>query len=221
MPGTKVASFLGPARPLPPRTAKQIQWQSVGARGAGQDLPFSLMRQEENNWCWAAVAQAIEFARTGRALSQQQIATDHISKHLGGTCDPPARNARNRGKCGDGECDAACGSMHAISVVLADRGLLRGTLSTGGPVTLSQIKNEIAAGRPIVCRLDANGAGHFICIAGWWTGPAGLPQVLVHDPGVGPKGHPVEPIYRPLAVVQDRYPMGAAYGRNNRSYSVV
>ncbi len=132
-PVDRVAAFLGPPRALP---ARPVDGPTIlGEAGEGDAFAFVLIRQEEDNWCWAAVAQGVEYARRGQAVSQQDVATFHVSRHQGGTCAPPARSRRNGGDCGPGGCSAACGSMHAVSLVLADRGLLRATLSTGDPVT--------------------------------------------------------------------------------------
>lgn len=216
----RVAAFLGPARALPARSTKQLEWLKVDRVGEGYAFAFVLMRQEEDNWCWAAVAQAVEYARRRNAVSQQEIATFHASVHQGGTCQPARQNARNRGNCSDAGCTAACGSMHAVSLVLTDRSLLRDTLSKGSAVTLAQVREEVGSDRPVVCRLEARTAGHFICLAGWWVGADGIPQVLVHDPRIGTIGRQVPSSYMPLEVVQQRYPMGAAHGWNNYSYAV-
>lgn len=214
----RVASFLGPPRPVarPPDA-----WFEAVQAANGDSFAFTLWRQEEDNWCWAAIAQAVENAMRGRHSDQQDVATAHISRHRPGTtCAPPNRFIDNGGRCDENGCNATCGSTHAASVVLAESGLLAATLTAGQPVRMTDVQAQTAARRPIVCRIEGGGVGHFICLAGWWIGPDGVNWLLVHDPRYGNVGQQVSAGYVKYDVVAYRYQMGAAYGRNDHSYAV-
>lgn len=215
---TRVAAFMGPARRVGP---PPHEWLDAVRAPTGDRFDFALWRQEETKWCWAAIVQAVENARRGNLPSQQDVATAHIARHNpGATCAPPDRWTDNDGTCDEHGCDATCASNHAASVVLAERGLMAGTLSSGQPVSLAQVQTQTQARRPVICRMEGGRVGHFICIAGWWIAPNGVPWLLVHDPRNGVLGQPVASGYVRYDDVATRYPMGAAYGRNDHSYSV-
>ena len=82
------------------------------------------------------------------------------------------------------------------------------------------VQAQTAAQRPVVCRIEGGGVGHFICLAGWWIGPDAVIWLLVHDLRYGAVGQPVSASYVRYDVVASRYPMGAAYGHNDYSYAV-
>lgn len=213
-------TFLGPLTDLPREPLFQSAWKSlVGEQVDEDDVGFSMLAQEANNWCWAAVAQAARFHFI-RVLdkSQTQIATDHIRRSR-----PHVTCRANQGDVAGGTCNGSlactrpCNGMHTVRVILGEVGLEVGILSAEAPVSFEAIRSEVRAGAPVICRIDFGSFGHFICVSGWRV-KGGQREVRVHDPKQDRRGQ-VFPLWIPFAGL-DRYVRSGLVGRNNYAYWV-
>jgi hypothetical protein len=147
-------------------------------------LPVEMTPQEETNWCWSAVTQAVlRFVHT-RQVEQHAIATAHV-RTTGKTysCDQPKRRKQTPGKrCGDANCGGACNDAHFLRLVLREQGCFAATLTQGAP-TFAQIQAEIDNQRPLPCRIQWRPlGGHFVLVTGWLIGADGVERVRVLDP---------------------------------------
>lgn len=144
---------------------------------------LTLALQEETNWCWAAVTQAVLKFLHGRDVAQEAIATEHARRTgKGYTCAPPKRKNVLGKECGDARCQAGCNDAHFLRIVMNEQGCFGSILSQGAP-TFQQIRTEIDAGRPLPCRVQWRPqGGHFILLSGWAVGADGVQRVVVLDP---------------------------------------
>jgi hypothetical protein len=207
----------------PAATADFAARDASAAPQRGELAGFSLTCQEEDNWCWAAVSQAVEaFGR--RRVSQESVASDHIqASGRAFTCAPPNRTETTAGACGSSGCDTACNGPHSLGRVLNERSLLSSYITQGAPILFDQLVHEITArGRPVPCRIEWGGGwGHFVCVFGWATDTAGNRYVTVHDP-LHP-GKNAGPAHRREIRYDDfcnRYALGLSVGTNNYAYAV-
>ncbi len=128
-----------------------------------------MQRQQQSNWCWAAVgASVFQFYSKAATWAQQcRVA----SSELGKTCCPAGVNP--------GVCNVPW---------YLDRALTRvGHLARWARVaaTLAQIQGEINGKRPLGARVGwASGGGHFVVLSGYSTSGAGT-FVTVEDPVYG------------------------------------
>lgn len=132
---------------------------------------FAMTCQEDDQWCWAAVTQAVALWR-GETLTQVEVASWHTS------------GKAEKGECEVKDCKRGYTDTHSLGTVLKGRGLHRET--TKGTPTFEEIQAAINENRPVPVRIAWNGStsGHFICVTGYVAGE----RVRVHDPmepGVG------------------------------------
>lgn len=143
---------------------------------------FSLDTQRFDNWCWAAVTQAVE-RHKGNQVQQVQIASDHIGRgQPGRSCaefDPQDTTA---GSCIVSACQSRCNATHSLRTILDERGLL--VKFVANTLGYHEIKAEIANGRPVPCRIAWNdgGGAHFVCVAGCFDDGGSEQFVVVYDP---------------------------------------
>ena len=126
-----------------------------------------VLRQEQTNWCWAAVAQAV-VRWSGSPLTQSQIVAHHVSRGRF-SADSISFDVQQTEikSCGANTCEAWCNSPHAIRAVLTERSLLD-TVIDGANVEFKLIKNEIDDQRPVPCRVKwDDGGAHFVCVVGY------------------------------------------------------
>ena len=128
-------------------------------------LPFTMQRQLQPLWCWAATAASVS-AYYGGLLDQCAIAT----KCLGMDCSlphPPPGWSGNQ--------------LYALNVALLQTGHFAPPVMQA-PLDFAAVQHEIDAGRPICCFIQwGPGAplqGHFNAITGYGEGET----VLVQDP---------------------------------------
>src|SRR5262249_26671070 len=134
---------------------------------------FVMRRQQEGNWCWAAVAQAIKrYFSPATALEQCAIVSPVLEEQRG-LSDPDV--------CGKpGHFDMTARLQDALSTSVTDN--LRLTLPRTA-LAFDRLKTELNAGKPVAARIDwGNGSGHFIAIDGYREFSSGATQALVADP---------------------------------------
>lgn len=174
--------FLGRLTPLPARRAAA---EPLGVGSNGDLATYGMTCQEQSNWCWAAVTQAVLAARSV-SETQEAVATGHIqASGRPQGCAPPNDGVVGAGACGMGvTCTTPCNGPHSLGAVLGERQLLQGYLSQGAAVSFAQVVSEISQRRkPVPCRIDWNGAGgHFVTIIAWRETANGQRFVTVLDP---------------------------------------
>jgi hypothetical protein len=182
---------------------------------------FGMVKQEQTNWCWVAVTQAI-LKFLGRGVKPQHaIATHHI-QHNGRTliCAPPNSSVANGEICDDDDaCQASCNNAHILRIVLNEFDSFDSKLTLG----FDAVQAEINAGRPVACRIQWKGSGgHFIALTGWTIDANGKQQVHVHDPADASGTTVIERIvdFAKLRGQDGGYQQGALKGQVDFSYKV-
>jgi hypothetical protein len=130
-----------PVPPAPPG----LPWTVVSNPG-----PYRPAPQEGNNWCWAAVSEAIDgfYAAGGAAMTQCQIA----GRVLGANCCPAQR-----------------GGPHDVERPLDDglRAVNHLRALVVGRAADNIVRQEIAANRPVCVRISYSAVrGHAIALIG-------------------------------------------------------
>ena len=176
--------------------------------------------QEEVNWCWAAVTQAVLKFRHGREISQEDIASDHArrtgKKYL---CAAPHRRKVLGGACGDGSCTGSCNDNHLLRIVLAEQGCLRDVLTAKAAPSFDAVRAEIDSGRPLACRVQWQPTGgHFILVSGWSIGADRARRVHVLDPASNQGGKTIAERILPYDTFASGYTQSGLRGRINYSY---
>ncbi|MET0637350.1 MAG: papain-like cysteine protease family protein [Chitinophagaceae bacterium] len=134
--------------------------------GAPVSLPFSMQRQLQTNWCWAATATSISLFYNGTSVwTQCSVA----SQTLGQSC-----------------CSAPFPTPCNTAYYLDDALLTTGNfVSYTNMVPFNQVEAELKKGRIVACRIEwGGGRGHFIAICGCST-MAGVNYFDVDDPDAG------------------------------------
>jgi hypothetical protein len=147
------------------RTAKRGAQaaSSTGGAAAPGALGVAVDHQEQDNWCWAAVAAGVS-----RFFSQPITQCQVASHTLGDAC---CNNPH--------PCDQPWQLDAALDAVGHYRTWAQRTLSLG------QIAGEIDDGRPLGARIQwYEGGGHFVVIDGY---DAEANVIVVRDPGDGGK----------------------------------
>lgn len=175
---TALPAFLQPSI----RAEEQDIGGSAASTSSSAELQnFEMTCQEDDQWCWAAVTQAIARWR-GESLTQVEVASWHISPEAGElVCANPPAPAPSCGPCKRG-----CTDPHSLGKVLDERDLLVPGGDKNGRPSFKEIQAAIKENRPVPVRIAWNGSnsGHFICVTGYVAGE----RVRVHDPlepGVG------------------------------------
>jgi|HubBroStandDraft_1064217.scaffolds.fasta_scaffold101489_2 hypothetical protein len=144
----KIVTTLGP-------TVIKHQW-----------LHFRIQRQQQAEWCWAAVAASVErFFDKDSELEQCQVANKVFNQRKNRCCkDPSAYDVPE-------ELEVALQKIHKW----------RNTLR--GPLTFEQVQEEIDRGRPVCVRIQwLSGGGHFVVVRGYRLLSSGAQQLYVADP---------------------------------------
>ena len=150
----------------------------AGARAGGVPYfvpsTFPLKHQEEANWCWAAVTQAVRaFFYPAALLTQCSIAGTVLAAEY------PASTPFSCCQDPD-QCDIPAPLQDALTVTNNLRSTMQGQV-----LTFEQIKAELTGTtpKPVCVRIEwANGGAHFIAIYGYREFTSGIRQVLVADP---------------------------------------
>lgn len=146
-----------------PRTLKS----TLPTETRGTQLPRFMQRQEQSNWCWAAVATSVGLLlETGRWTQ-----CDTASR-----CFSPARSC-----CGDPE---RCNEYGYLDKALDQTMSL--DFHENAPAKQKRIKRHIEEGRPVCTRVawDANGA-HFMAITGYSLDDDDEMTITIQDPQHG------------------------------------
>jgi hypothetical protein len=133
---------------------------------AGRTLEFTVERQCQSEWCWAAVSASVaRFYLAASPWTQCTVVNTELGQK---TC------------CTDGA-TPTCNQPHVLESALAlvkhlDRDF-------AGPLTFPDIAGEIDAGRPVGLCIDwTGGGGHFVTVAGY--DPKGE-MIEIEDPLFG------------------------------------
>lgn len=210
-------SFLTQTERLPPA--------AVAAADAGGAPPSGAtvngvrpMSQEEKNWCWAAVTQAV----AASDATQQDIASNHLTS--GVVCSGPHRAEGAYADCQPKACAGVCNAPHRLAAVLEEHAVLRGRLPTDPSGFWEALKAEIANDNPVPCRVDWNGrGGHFVTVLGWRVDAQGEHHVVVADPMepyVQGRSLPASPQVRRLNDFLTAYRLGGSVGYVNFAWGV-
>lgn len=168
---------------------------TLGAEAPAQKIlsNVSMIGQEQPNWCWSAVTQAVK-RWSGHPVSQTDVATAHVA-HNGRplTCTPPHQKESNGADCAtDGSCAALCNDPHILSVVLRENELFSEYISEGEAPKFNDLVSCINANKPAPCRVQwSTGGGHFILVVGWTVDQTGAQLVHVLDPASASAGEEV------------------------------
>lgn len=141
----------------------------AGAASTSNTLLFTMVRQTETNWCWAAVSTSVShFFNHSSTWTQCLVANAAWSRS--DCCGSGASNACNKPWYLD----------RALTIVrVFDRMIARSEL-------FSTVQNEINSGRPLCIRIGwSSGGGHFLSIYGWQITPSGAEFYYVDDPIYG------------------------------------
>lgn len=234
-----IPRFMG--EPRHPTKAHWLEMQSVGVTLAPPPVPssaggaggtpgaqrvsgFRMLLQEQSNWCWASVTQAI-LARVGTAMGQGDVATAHLSANGNSlACTGPFSGHSGAGACAPTPaCAGSCNDRHIIRHILEETGQFRATLSTGGVApSFQQIQQEIGQQRPVVVVINwPNGAGHFIAVSGWQVSASGEERVEVHDPKNGVAGQAIPAANIRYNDLAKNYAISGSGGTAVFSYAVM
>lgn len=126
---------------------------------------FKIQKQQQSEWCWAAVAVSIDkYFNPASTLKQCQLVNS-------------ALNSNNDA------CKTPTYSNQTFEVANALQIVNRLRLSLPGALSFDQLRQEIDAGRP-VCAAIAwdSGGGHAVIVDAYKVLPSGACQVHVSDP---------------------------------------
>jgi hypothetical protein len=160
-----VPQFLAPLTSLPapgPATAAL----RAAPPGTGSLLGFDVEQQQQSNWCWAAVSVSVaQYYRRQTPWTQCTVAGAEL----------------NRSDCCGGGAGTGCNVVWYLDRALTRVQSLR--IRNAGSTPFADVQAEIAADRPLGCRIGwSTGGGHFVTIGGWMLAPDGTQYVDVFDP---------------------------------------
>jgi hypothetical protein len=227
MANVDLPSFLTPLKTyravLPPR---QMTLDATGGAAAAPAQKIlsnvSMTGQEQSNWCWSAVTQAVK-RWSGKAVSQTDVASAHMS-HNGRpiSCASPHESDANGADCASGgNCAAICNDPHILSVVLGENELFRRYISQGAAPKFNDIMACINANEPAPCRVQwSTGGGHFILVIGWTVDNTGAQLVHVLDPASAGAGEAVPERVLGFTQFTQSYTLSGVSGAINYCYEV-
>ena len=162
---------------------------------------FVMQTQQEDQWCWAAVAvsvhQYLDPLSTG-AWTQETLATQVL---LTGKQIPPSVDCSKT----PGQCNLPSRLDQALTTV----GNLGSAGAVAGILSFENLTQWIDKQLPVCARIVwFTGSGHFVALTGYRTFASGLQQVYVQDPHYGPSYQNYEDLvadYPPGGSWQDTY----------------
>jgi hypothetical protein len=135
---------------------------------------FFLPRQEQSNWCWAAVAVALHDYFKSQHLDQCSLVQAVRAPTAVDCCTHPS--------------DSRCNAISAISSALAEIGISRRSEppQPQGTLAFHTIREDLERDRPLICLMSGVGAqgDHYVIIVGCFL-RNGVPWLLVDDPAEG------------------------------------
>jgi len=182
-----------PATTSPPAAQVTIAGPLVVAQ---KTIRFRIQRQEQSEWCWAAVAVSVErYFDPGSKLKQCDVANKVLPEEYEGVTDaqgnpiftlPDSDSECCCHCCCDPEsCDLPAGLDTALQKVYKWR------ISLGRALTFLEVQREIDRGRPIGVGIkwttggssgNPGTTGHYVVIRGYRMLSSGVSQVYVADP---------------------------------------
>jgi hypothetical protein len=165
------AGFLGTLTPLPPSAATQAD-EAGGASGPEVVTGFAMQTQEQDQWCWAAVAVSVALKYDAATPWTQCSLASALYSGQGNPLD-----------CCGADCDA-CNLPQSLSQVFGVTHNMNGA-AIGHAIALAAMEGEIRADRPVAVRIGwppDNSSGHFVAICGVSRGDDGTVYVDVGDP---------------------------------------
>ena len=133
-------------------------------------LAFGMQHQQQDEWCWAAVATSVAFFYTNGSTWTQ--------------CSVVNAEAGRNDCCENGS------SRQCNFSWFLDRALLRvshSLSSSSGPLSFPATCQEVNRGCPLGARIGWNGGGvHFVAVHGYDDSEVGAEKLNVGDPWYGP-----------------------------------
>jgi hypothetical protein len=131
---------------------------------------FHLQKQQMLNWCWAAVAVSVQRFFDPESSMRQCDMVQTLNPDVKDCCGNPI--------------PAPCNKVGLLQDALTKVACLQKVIR--GPLSFSQIQEQMSAGLPVCVRIGWNGgsevSGHFVVINGWGLSPTDVPLVHVLDP---------------------------------------
>ena len=143
----------------------------VPGDGAPGTLNVTYVKQEQDNWCWAACCQMVfgllNFTVNGGALRQCDMASSQFNASC---CNSPSSSV----------CDQGCWPENAYNFYGIN------FIKTNSALSPAGVKAEIDAGRPAeVYFAWTNGGAHVALVVGYYENG----DLEVYDPYYGPSRH--------------------------------
>lgn len=191
------ASFLGPLMPidLTPNAAELARRTAEGSRfttkrtATFDEVPgFHLPLQGADNWCWAAVAVALQkYLELDTGYTQCALA-QRVHHTVMDCCARPVHP----------DCNRVAYMSDVLAALQVKR--LSSPRQPTSPIDGSEIRNDIGRNKPIICLMQRrdNGLRHFMVIVGVDRAD-GEDWVGFDDPGTGLR------YWRPLRVFKDGF----------------
>ena len=158
--------FLGPSIPIaaPPR---RLAGAASLAPASGR-LAFTIQKQQQSNWCWAAVSTSVShFFSAASSWTQCLVANTTLPRT---DC------------CGAGAADPTrCNTYGYLDRALTTTGNLRQMQSRS--LSFAEVQTEIGASKPVGSRVGwYGGGGHFMAVVGWLVADSGEQYLDIADP---------------------------------------
>jgi Papain-like cysteine protease AvrRpt2 len=151
-----------------------------GRRPLSGKLAFSIQRQLQTQWCWAAVSTSVSLYFNRSSTWTQ--------------CTVANKNLRRSDCCGS---PSNCNTPSVLDVPLKITGKFRTMLERR--LTLNEVQGEISGNSPVCARIAwRGGGGHFVVVAGWLVAADPESQYLYIS----------DPIYLDSRVALDEFPSG-------------
>lgn len=135
-------------------------------------LAFPTMQQQEDHWCWAAVATGVNnFYTPAAPCTQCSIVCKCLEQP--GCCQNPS--------------SGLCNQDYYLDAALTAVGHLGGD-PTPGPLDYASLAAELNNGHPVAVYIEWNDsahAGHFVVVDGYCPNDNGQQMVDVQDPWNG------------------------------------
>jgi hypothetical protein len=149
------------------------------------DLSFRIQKQEELNWCWAAVSASVAQYYEDSKWQRQCSVVNAALAAIRGVSDC----------CTDGA-TLPCNIPWDLRKALLAIGHLDSL--TNGPLSFAGIAAQVQNKRPLACRILSPGpAAHFVAVIGCAETPSGEQWVTIADPS-RTTGDTVTALYRDL-----------------------
>jgi len=141
--------------------------------GNGQNIGTQFFeRQIKSQWCWAAVALAIDHYFSPNSTWTQCAIAQQVLHPAQCWCDHPFTNET---------CDKAAYLQAALTAVQ------RPFTPIQGASPFATVRSEIDSARPVCVRIQwPGGGGHFVIISGYRVLKSQVRQLVILDPLFGP-----------------------------------